>query len=178
MQNIISSAKIWLLASFQHSLCIWVNRPKMTKLQFLYQLQEASGLAVDFARRFVKNVLPAQLEYHVKLNASLDDPTLVQFDVFPEDEGVQKLGLADWQVVELLCRNSKVPVWIDINVVSTKKRSTVLNLLCAGRYSNDSEEFYYNHSDTGPFGIKSPVLPYDYKEGEKFLLKKKGFWSM
>lgn len=142
----------------------------MTKLEFLYKLQEASKVAVDFAGRFAKNVLPGELEYTVKLNASLDDPSLAYFDVFPEDEGVEKVGLADWQVVELLCRNRKVPVWINISVVSVKKDKSVLNLLCAGRYSSDSDEFYYSRSGMGPFGIKSPVLPRNYKKGEKFLL--------
>lgn len=156
-------------ALFLHSLCRLMAH-EMTKLEFLYKLQEASKASVDFAGRFVKNVLPGELEYTVKLNASLDDPSLAHFDVFPEDEGVEKLGLEDWQVAELLCRNDKVPVWIDISVVSVKKDKSVLNLFCAGRYSNDSEEFYYSGSGMGPFGIKSLVLPRDYKEGEKFLL--------
>ena len=70
----------------------------------------------------------------------------------------------------MLCRNNKIPVWIDISVLKSSKKSTTFNLLCAGRYSDNEEEFYYNDTQLGPFGIKGPTFPIGYKEGEKFSL--------
>jgi len=64
-------------------------------------------------------------------------------------------------------------VWIDISVHKLDKYTTTFKLFCAGRYSDDKEEFYYHKGGTGPFGIKSPDLPFDYIDGRKFNLKKK-----
>ena len=76
----------------------------------------------------------------------------------------------DDEVVELLYRKNKVPVWIDINVLKSNRKTTTFNLLCAGRYTNNKEEFYYNINGSGPFGIKSPNLPINYQEGKRFRL--------
>jgi hypothetical protein len=69
-----------------------------------------------------------------------------------------------------LCRQGKVPVWIDISVESVYKDQTIFRLLCAGRYTDNEEEFYYNKRETAMFGIKSPTMPPNYVEGQKFKL--------
>ncbi len=143
----------------------------MTKEEFLFHLQGASLVALKFAENYVKNKLTTDFKYNVILNASTDDPNLPQFDIYPEDTGKMQLDLSDNEVVDLLYRKGKVPVWIDINVLKSSRKSTTFNLLCAGRYSDNKEEFYYNHNGSGPFGIKSPKLPVGYKEGSKFKLK-------
>jgi len=142
----------------------------MTREEFLFHLKGASLIAMKFAENFVKNKLTTDFKYNVILNVSNDDPSLTQFDIYPEDTGIIKLDLTDSEVVELLYRKSKVPVWIDINVLKSSRHSTTFNLLCAGRFTNDKEEFYYNRTGSGPFGIKSPNLPLGYKEGQKFKL--------
>lgn len=59
--------------------------------------------------------------------------------------------------------NGKIPVRIDISVECIHQNNTVIRLLCAGRYSDKIEDFYYNHSeDVSPFGIKSPSFPMGY----------------
>jgi len=142
----------------------------MTKSEFLFHLKGSSLIALKFAENYVKNKLTTDFKYNVILNASNDDLTLTQFDIYKEDDGVIKLNLTDNEVVELLYRKNKVPVWININVLKSSRKSTTFNLLCAGRYSDDKKEFYYNDNGSGPFGIKSPKLPIDYKEGKKFKL--------
>ena len=142
----------------------------MTKQEFLFHLKGASLVSLKFAENYVKNKLTTDFKYNVILNASTDNPNLTQFDIYPEDDGKMKLDLTDKEVVALLYRNGKVPVWIDINVLKSGKKSTTFNLLCAGRYSDDKKEYYYNEKGSGPFGIKSPELPIDYKEGKKFKL--------
>lgn len=143
----------------------------MTKQEFLFHLKGASLVALKFAENYIKNKLTTDFTYNVILNASSDDPNLTQFDIYQEDDGKIKLDLTDNEVVELLYRNGKVPVWIDINVLKSNRKITNFNLLCSGRYSDDKKEFYYNDNGSGPFGIKSPKLPIDYKEGKKFKLK-------
>lgn len=143
----------------------------MTKEDFLFLLLGASYASYKFAQSFVTDELPTDFRYDVHLSVSMDSPDLKQFDIYPEDNGKILKSLKDKEVMNLLCRNNKVPVWIDISVVSTKNQYTILQLLCAGRYSDNRREFYYEKNGSGPFGIKSPVFPVDYEEGTKFKLR-------
>lgn len=142
----------------------------MTREEFLYHLKAVSLIALKFAESYVKDKLTTDFKYNVVLNALGDEENLAQFDIYPEDTGKMKLDLTDEEVVDLLYRRNKVPVWININVLKSSKKSTTFNLLSSGRYSDNKEEFYYNENGMGPFGIKSPKLPFGYKEGEKFNL--------
>ena len=145
----------------------------MTNSEFQTLLTHSSELAFDFAKTYVTHNLPDNFRYTVHLNASTDNLNLKQFDIYPDDnEKIVEVITAD-QVVNLLNRIGKVPVWIDISVEYVYKDFTVFRLLCAGRYSADENEYYYVKGETGPFGIKSPVFPIDYIEGVKFNLKSK-----
>ena len=119
----------------------------MTKQEFLFHLQGASLVSLKFAENYIKNKLTTDFKYNVILNASTDNPNLTQFDIYPEDNKKMKLDLTDNEVVELLYRNGKVPVWIDINVLKSNRKSITFNLLCAGRYSDDKKEYYYEHRE-------------------------------
>jgi len=140
----------------------------MTKIEFQFHLAGASILAYRFAKNYITNNLPFEFKYDVELNVSADNPKLEQFDVYPKDNGIIKSSLSEEDVVDLLYRKNKVPVWIDINVCKSNEEETIFKLLCAGRYSNNKEEFYYNHNGSGPFGVKSPILPANFTEGIKF----------
>jgi hypothetical protein len=143
----------------------------MTKEEFLILINGASFVSFKFAEQYLKNKLIPEFRYDVFLNFSNDDPSLTQFDIYPEDSERIETGLTDKEVCELIYRNGKVPVWIDISIHKSERKTTTFKLLCAGRYTDDKEEFYYYKGGTGPFGIKSPNLPIGYKEGEKFKLK-------
>ena len=142
----------------------------MTKQEFLFHLQGASFIALKFAERYVKDKLITDFKYNVIFTPSHHTIYPDHFDFYPEDEGIIKLNLTENEVIDLLYRNNKIPVWIDINVLKSSKKSTTFNLLCAGRYSDNKEEFYYKDDGSAPFGIKSPQLPINYKEGKKFRL--------
>lgn len=144
----------------------------MTKEEFLVLINGASFIAFKFAEQYVKNKLKPEFRYDVHLNVSHDDTNLDDFDIYPEDNNRIEKGLTDKEVRELLYRNGKIPVWVDIAVHKADKNITTFQLLCAGRYSDDDEKYYYQKGGTGPFGIKSPYLPIGYKEGKKFRLKK------
>lgn len=145
----------------------------MNEPDFLFLLLGASYASFKFAQEYVKNDLKPEFRYDLVLNASNDSPELQQFDVYPEDYGKKFFDLTDKEVVEILCRNNKVPVWIDIAVSKADRKKTTFSLTCAGRYSADQDEFYYREAGSGPFGIKSPNLPIGYQKGKKFRLKKK-----
>lgn len=143
----------------------------MTNTEFLELLKKSSHFSYDFAKDYILDELKPNYKYSVSLNMSVDDPSLKQFDIYPIDNNKIVEYISDKDVVKLLCRKEKVPVWIDISVESINKDQTIFRLLCAGRYSADENEFYYNKGGTGPFGIKSPTFPPNYIEGQKFKLK-------
>lgn len=145
----------------------------MTKEEFLILINGASFVSFKVAEKYLKNDLFPEFRYDVFLNVSNDDHSLTHFDHYPEDNGRIERGLTDKEVRDLIYRNGKVPIWIDISVYKSDKKATTFELLCAGRYSDNREEFYYHKGGTGPFGIKSPNLPNDYKEGKKFKLRSK-----
>ncbi len=149
----------------------------MTKVEFNNLLSECSLKAIDFAEYYVTNNLPKKVIFNVVLNVSKDDPKLKRFDIFPEDNNKKYSLIKQQKVVDLLFRNNKIPVWVDINVESIYNNHTVISLFCSGRYSDDSEQYYYNNNGTACFGVKSPNLPVDYIEGEKINLTVRNFFS-
>lgn len=149
----------------------------MTKEEFNILLSECSKKAIDFASKYVSNDMPFKFKYDVRLNVSNDNPNLTQFDIYPEDNNKTYSAISHNEVVDILVRKNKVPVWIDIFVDSTKKDCTLIKIWCSGRFSDDSSHYYYNKNKTACFGIKSPNLPIEYREGEKFKLPSRNFFS-
>ena len=140
----------------------------MTQEIFRKLLQKARSQAFEFALMFVTNELKEMYKYDVQLNQSCDTPQQEKFDYYLEDDGKSYEDLEEIEVVELLVRRQKIPVWIDINVKTVRDGYTIINLYCAGRYSGNEEEYYYKDRKTGPFGVKSPWLPPFHEKGTKF----------
>ncbi|MDQ1165956.1 hypothetical protein [Flavobacterium sp. SORGH_AS_0622] len=142
----------------------------MTKREFLFHLNGASFVALKFAEKFVKNKLVTDFKYNLILTVASNIDGSNKFDIFPEDNNIIKLDLTDNEVVDILYRNNKIPVWIDISVLKSSRKTTTFNLLCSGKYTDDKNEYYYNYNGSGPFGVKGPNFPINYKEGKKFRL--------
>ncbi len=144
----------------------------MTENLFSNFLVGASRQAVKFAQQFVYEKLPFDFLYDVELNKSCDaDVNPAEFVTYPEEEPLSYTALSADAVVALLWRDGFVPVWIDISAKSISRGRAVLRLLCAGRYSDQPEKCYYWDRGTGPFGVKSPDIPYSTgKHGRKFWL--------
>ena len=149
----------------------------MQEDEFKQLLASATEQAKQFVLNYIVNELSADNAYQIRLSLSHDDPELTQFDLYPEDNG-KIVDMTDVsKVITTLLRKGKVPVWIDISVSEIKKDKTVLTLLCAGRYSDNINELYYHQRGLGPFGVKSPDLPVNYKEGTKFKIpERKNFF--
>ena len=139
--------------------------------EFRSLLDIASRAAIDFANQHVTQSLNYCCVYDVFLNQSHDAHATAEMTLYPEDDNVVRKRLSAAEVVELLCRNSKCPQWIDISATGVNPQFTVMTLLCCGRYVDDRSKLYYEaRQGTGPFGIKSPNLPRDYQVGIRFSL--------
>lgn len=144
----------------------------MRKEDFYHQLIAASSATLRIGQQYVSNHLNHDLAYVVVLNQSYDAERKNDEIVYPEDNGKVHCHLSQLEVVDLLHRDNRCPMWIDISVAGADEKVTLLILLCCGRYHADESRLYYNWQGTQPFGIKSPNLPFDWKEGTKFELKK------
>ena len=143
----------------------------MTQDQFSQLLNDVSHHALTFACQHVENRLHDSFRYHVLLNQSSDGNASAAVSVYPEDDGREYLSLSADEVVKVLLRAGRCPEWIDIAVEAASGSFSLMRLLCSGRFTDDSKRFYYTDGGTGPFGIKSPNLPIDHREGVKFSIR-------
>ncbi|GAB3512617.1 hypothetical protein [Emticicia fontis] len=122
----------------------------MKKEDFLYLLLGASYAAYRFNNEQKGKDLVANFRYNVRLAYDRNS----DLTTYPEDEDVTHYKLTDIEVMNLLCRDNKLPVWIDIYVIASNRKFTTFELLCAGRYSDKKTDYYYDKRGSGPFGIK------------------------
>jgi hypothetical protein len=139
----------------------------MRKEDFLFLLLGASFASFDFAKTFLKNKLGSEFRYDLELLTSKEDNN----DRHPRGSN-SHFNLTDKEAINIIYKDGEVPVWIDISVSKSDRKITTLSLLCSDYYSKDRNEFVYDKKGSGPFGIKSPTLPSDFKEGKKFRLKR------
>jgi hypothetical protein len=143
----------------------------MQKDAFRKHLIVATGHSLECARKCVRDYLPEVFCYVVHLNESYDgNPLRPGERVYPDDKirhGDPVGRLSAEQVVELLWRDDLVPEWIDISVDRVDGVSTILQLLCCGRFTDRAELLYYAADDACPFGIKSPLFPPDWQDGDE-----------
>lgn len=140
----------------------------MTRSEFNDLLRKATAASVNFARRYVENDLPEAVRFRVLLNQSADNPAETAVRMYPEDVGREFSGLSEEEVCNLLLRDGRCPQWVDVSVEAQSPTDTRVCLRCCGRFTDDTQRMYYSGGGMGPFGIKSPGLPLDFKEGTKF----------
>jgi hypothetical protein len=131
----------------------------------------ASFEATRFGQRFVFDVLPFTFRYVAYLNDSHDVGADPEFILYPQDEGKVVTLESESAVVDLLLREGRCPQWIDVAVHGVSPHFTLLRLRCCGRYTDERSKLYYDKRGLGPFGIKSPDFPKNWREGERFKLQ-------
>ncbi|MBC8391091.1 MAG: hypothetical protein H8E17_00780 [Deltaproteobacteria bacterium] len=136
----------------------------MRKEDFHNQLIAASFASLCFGQEYVSNRLSHDLTYVVLLNQSYDGHRKEDEIVFPEDDGKICSDLSQLELVDLLHRDGRCPMWIDIQVAGADKKRTLMSLRCCGRYHDDESRMYYYEQGTQPFGIKSPDLSHAWRE--------------
>jgi hypothetical protein len=120
----------------------------------------------------VANNLHESFRYHVLLNQSFDGNASTSVRVYPQDDDREYSSLSADEAVNVLVREGRCPEWIDISVEAESDSFTLMRLLCCGRFTDEPKQFYYTRQGTGPFGIKSPNLPLEHREGVRFPIPK------
>jgi hypothetical protein len=139
---------------------------------FAEHLRIATLEAVAFARTYVRQDLLGEVAYHVVPNHSFDvGPQPSNVVTYPEDmlgSGERHARWSATQVIAYLWRDGLIPCWIDVSVIAADSPTTIVELACCGRFTNDDSILYYRHTSRPPFGVKSPTLPPGWIEGERF----------
>ena len=132
---------------------------RMNIADFKTYLTSAIYHATKFAERYVVNELFYEFRFMLSLNQSFDGHASEENELYPEDDGrvIRCLDLA--AASEVLCRNEKVPEWVDISVSGVGDGFTELELICCGRFTANPGKLRYASKGQGPFGIKGPRLP-------------------
>lgn len=140
----------------------------MRQEDFFARLYAATYAAILFGQEHVDILLPKDVVYLVCLNQSYDENRESDEVVYPVDDDRIEAGLDANGVVNLLHRNERVPQWIDISVLAADDSVTLIRLRCCGRYHIEDERLYYFSTGFQPFGIKSPEIPYPFRNGGRF----------
>jgi hypothetical protein len=137
----------------------------MTQAEFHILLIAASFSALRFAKRYVTNDLPVEaFEYRICLNNTCPPHRNEAGSTPPERR------FSEQEAVDLLYRDGTCPEWIDVNAEAVSEGATVFRLICCERYTDDKSKMYYSKRGLGPFGVKSPNLPFGYSNGDRFTL--------
>jgi hypothetical protein len=130
---------------------------------FEQRLREAARSVVLFARDFVCQALPDEVDFRVYPNQSFDgNPRVGDEVVFPAETLPEGGFHGPWsaeQAAAFLCREGKVPEWIDAAVEAEDGNRSLIALRCCGRFTASEELLYHRAGGLAPFSLKSPVLP-------------------
>jgi len=138
---------------------------------FVERFIRSAQRARDFARGLVVEQLPDALRFRVLFNQLNDDivPLRAGEVVFSQDSGRVLPACTAATAVGALWREGRVPEWIDLSVVDVRRASTVVEVLCCGRFTDDETLLYHQKEGAPPFHVTSPALPPGH-DGSRFSL--------
>lgn len=123
-----------------------MNRESITVL-----LRKATEHTVSFTRTMVIDKLPEKIGYRIRSERGVPQPEV----------------LAESEVVDLVLNDAGVLSWVDLAVCGLDDVFTYIGIdLSRDRVTEEKSTVYYSRG-MGPFGIKSPTLPENWKSVEQ-----------
>jgi len=136
---------------------------QMELAEFESRLVQAGEYAVKVAREHVVQALPEEVLFRVYPVAWDTEKVYDAGEtVFPNESLPWGKFLGPWGAEEAavyLCRDGKVPVWIDAAVEAEDGTHSIVGLRCCGRFTTSEDLLYHRQRGLPPFAIKSPPLP-------------------
>jgi hypothetical protein len=132
----------------------------MTRERFESLLSMATAHTVAVARTMVFEDLPAEVCYQM-----LDERGKPVGPEMKRAEFIQRVWSA-----------GRIPEWIDLSVRARNEGFTLVDVFIASKLVEEESACVYAARGQGPFGIKSPNLPWDWESVEKsgrFSLRRK-----
>ena len=123
-----------------------MNREAITVL-----LPKATEHTVSFARTMVSDKLPGKIGYRIRSERGISLPEV----------------LTESEVIDLVWNDSGILSWVDLAVCGSDDVFTYVGIdLSRDRVTEEKSTAYYSRG-MGPFGIKSPILPANWKSVEQ-----------
>lgn len=116
----------------------------MDASKFKQHLDNSLKLLLDITRQHCYNdisenfsfiIEPSGRDFHDGLN-DFEKDNLIVLNKYADNH------LTADQVINLLCHDGKVPLWINTTVYESKHNLSVIRLLCSRRLRHDNELFY------------------------------------
>ena len=105
----------------------------------------------DISENFKFIIEPSGRDFHDGLN-NFEKKNLIVLN-----KHADKLLTVD-QILELLCHDNKVPLWINTTVYESRSELTVIHLFCSRRLRHNTELFY-KAVRYPPFNVLVPLPP-------------------
>ena len=140
----------------------------MERSEFLVHLTEACERLLWRLDAHADTRCSHNLRFRLLLNRSYDRTADSEFEtLYPEDSSDPIRNCDSIEAVaDLLCRDGRVPEWIDIRVDELRPDSTLLTFLCAGRYA-DTEPWLCRHPPDGTLIFDIPGIGWTDPEGTR-----------
>ena len=123
----------------------------MTRERFETLLDMATAHTVAVARPMVVEVLLDEVCYQL-----LGDRNMPTTPAMTTEDFVHRVWL-----------EGKIPEWIDLSVFARSDSRTHVGVILAEKFVEEESHCVYAKRGQGPFGIKSPRLPWDWVSLEK-----------
>ena len=140
----------------------------MTKDEFHERLIRATDLLIDFTATQVKNKISKNVYYRIVSNfpEKSDHLTAFELDKLEQLIALEKNLFTAQEVVDLLFENALVPLWINTEVYRSKRRKTIVILICSRRF-REEKDLFHKADAYPPFHLLVPLPPWR-KEGRKY----------
>jgi hypothetical protein len=116
----------------------------METSKFKQHLENSLKLLLDITRLNCYNKISENFSFIIEPSGREFHDGLTDFEkknLVSLNKYANKLLTAD-QVVDLLCHNDEVPLWINTTVYESKEDLTVIHLFCSRRLRHDNELFH------------------------------------
>ena len=118
-----------------------MNAPKD---QFRQHLDNSLKLLIDITRQHCYNIIIDNFKFIIQpsgtdAHSGLDD--FEKKNLTSLNQHTDNKLTAD-KVIELLCHDKKVPLWINMTIYESRPDLTIVHLLCSRRLRNDTQLFY------------------------------------
>jgi hypothetical protein len=135
----------------------------MNRETFAERLEEAVARARVVAQSAVIEDLPEAVKLRLRLNSSYAGVKLrPDVVVFPDDDSYERareLRRCDLTTAaDELWRDGRVPEWINIAAIDCDEHTTLVELVCCGRFTADDARLYKQNGPP-PFAIHGVPLP-------------------
>jgi hypothetical protein len=132
----------------------------MEKAKFRQHLENSLPMLFDLTKQHCFNSLAENCKFIIQPSGTDFHNDLIDSERQALRKLLQKSSqiFNTDQVIDLLCCDSKVPLWINTTIYESKPNLTIIHLLCSRRRRHESD-LYHKAVKYPPFHVIVPIPP-------------------